>query len=144
MNEICDWFTECVNPRTNTITFTFSDGTEKNVKRGQYLLNIEDDIRKTLEYNILNELYAKYEYEIKKSNKTEKQRKHKFFSKMVKVLKTLFFIISIILAIVTVIFMIIASSMPKTVFNIYNIYAIGTGAVGGIFYILFLMLDNKD
>jgi hypothetical protein len=48
MSDICEWFTQYIDLAEDVVIIKFSDGTTKTVKRGIYLKEVEDNIRKML------------------------------------------------------------------------------------------------
>lgn len=48
MSDICEWFTQYIDLAENVVIIKFSDGTTKTVRRGIYLKEVEDNIRKML------------------------------------------------------------------------------------------------
>ena len=48
MSDICEWFTQYIDLAEDVVIVKFSDGTTKTVKRGIYLKEVEDNIRKML------------------------------------------------------------------------------------------------
>lgn len=53
--DVCKWFEQYVDIATDIVELRFSDGTVKRAKRGLYLLDIEESIRKMLIDQIANE-----------------------------------------------------------------------------------------
>lgn len=56
-NEVCDWFKQYIDIPSNTVLIEFSDGTSKRVKRGEYLANVENDLRRMMQVQIERESY---------------------------------------------------------------------------------------
>ena len=48
MSDICEWFTQSIDLAEDVVKIKFSDGTTKTVKRGLYLKEVEDNVRKML------------------------------------------------------------------------------------------------
>ena len=59
MDDICEWFDMYVDINENIVVFEFSDGTKKFAKRGAYMADIEDNLRKMLNFQIEQEINAK-------------------------------------------------------------------------------------
>ena len=53
--DVCEWFEQYVNIATDIVELRFSDGTVKRAKRGLYMRDIEENIRKMLIDQIANE-----------------------------------------------------------------------------------------
>ena len=54
-NEVCDWFKQYIDMPSNTVLIEFSDGTSKRVKRGKYLANVENNLRRMMQVQIERE-----------------------------------------------------------------------------------------
>ena len=50
MSEVCEWFEQWLDNRTNEIVFRFSDGTTKRAKFGDYIRDYGDGIAYKMGY----------------------------------------------------------------------------------------------
>ena len=53
--DVCEWFVQSIDIVTDIVEFRFSDGTVKRAKRGLYMRDIEESLRKMLIDQMANE-----------------------------------------------------------------------------------------
>lgn len=63
MNNVCDWFEMHIDLTENIVAFEFSDGTKKVVKRGDYMSDVENNLRKQMTVQIERELFGENKQE---------------------------------------------------------------------------------